>query len=197
VRLPPAGGGGGRRVHSQILGAPPVVTRPWFGRAGRWLRRRAENVLAALLAVMFVAFIVQIVFRYLLNFPIGWSSELTVITWLWGVLWGAAFVVKESEEIRFDIIYGAVSLRARRAMGVITGLAIVLLYVLSLEPTLDYVRFMKVEKTAYLKIRFDHLYSVYLLFVVAVVVRYAWILWRLLRGEEPAAPDSDTVSPGL
>ena len=73
-----------------------------------WLRRRAENVLAALLAVMFVAFIVQIVFRYLLNFPIGWTSELTVIAWLWLVLWGAAFVVKESEEIRFDLIYGAV-----------------------------------------------------------------------------------------
>jgi len=60
--------------------------RPWLVRAGGWLARRAENVLAALLAVMFVAFIVQIVFRYLLNFPIGWSSELTVITWLWGVL---------------------------------------------------------------------------------------------------------------
>ena len=57
---------------------------------------------------MFVAFIVQIVFRYLFNFPIGWTSELTVITWLWLVLWGAAFVVKESEEIRFDLIYAAV-----------------------------------------------------------------------------------------
>ena len=42
--------------------------------------RFAELVLAMLLAVMFVAFIVQIVFRYVFNFPIGWTSELTVIT---------------------------------------------------------------------------------------------------------------------
>jgi TRAP-type C4-dicarboxylate transport system permease small subunit len=166
-------------------------------RAGRWLRRRAEDVLAALLAVMFVAFIVQIVFRYLLNFPIGWSSELTVITWLWGVLWGAALVLKESEEIRFDIVYGAVGPRARRIMGAITGIAILVLYVMSFKPTLDYVGFMKVERTAYLKIRFDHLYSIYLLFVVAVMVRYAWILWRLLRGGAPAAPEPDKVSSGL
>ena len=171
--------------------------RPWLVWAGGWLRRRAENVLAALLAIMFVAFIVQIVFRYLLNFPIGWSSELTVITWLWGVLWGAAFVVKESEEIRFDIIHGAVSPRMRRIMGVITGIAILVLYVVSFKPALDYVNFMKVEKTAYLKIRFDHLYSIYLLFAVAVVVRYAWILRRLLRGEEPEAPAPDSVSSGL
>ena len=64
-----------------------------------------------LLAAMFLAFIVQIVFRYLFNFPIGWTSELTVITWLWLVLWGAAFVVTEAEEIRFDLIYGAVAAR--------------------------------------------------------------------------------------
>ena len=31
---------------------------------------------------MFVAFIVQIVFRYFFNFPIGWTSELSVVTWL-------------------------------------------------------------------------------------------------------------------
>jgi len=66
---------------------------------------------------MFLAFIVQIVFRYLFSFPIGWTSELSVITWLWLVLWGAAFVVKESEEIRFDLVYGAAGRRTRRAMG--------------------------------------------------------------------------------
>ena len=92
-----------------------------------WLRRRAENVAAGLLAVMFVAFIVQIVFRYFLNFPIGWTSELSVVTWLWLVLWGAAFVVRESEEIRIDLVYGAVAPRVRRAMGIITGFTIVIL----------------------------------------------------------------------
>jgi TRAP-type C4-dicarboxylate transport system permease small subunit len=170
---------------------------PLVRQAGGWLARRAENVLAALLAIMFVAFIVQIVFRYLLNFPIGWSSELTIITWLWGVLWGAAFVVREREEIRFDIVSGAVSPRTRRLMGVITGLAILVLYVVSFKPALDYVRFMKVEKTAYLKIRFDHLYSIYILFAAAIIARYAWILWRLLYGKEPPGPGRDTVSSGL
>ena len=110
---------------------------------------------------MFVAFIVQIVFRYFFSFPIGWTSELTVITWLWLVLWGAAFVVKESEEIRFDLISGAAGPRARRIMGIITGISIVVLYAVSLPATIKYVSFMKVESTSYLKIRFDWLYSIY------------------------------------
>ena len=70
---------------------------------------------------MFVAFIVQIVFRYLLNLPIGWTNELSVILWIWLVLFGAAFVVREDEEIRFDLIYGAVGPRPRRVMFVICG----------------------------------------------------------------------------
>jgi len=166
-------------------------------KTGAWLRRRAENVAAGLLAVMFAAFILQIAFRYFFNFPIGWTSELSVIAWLWLVLWGAAFVVKESEEIRFDLVYGAVGPRTRRVMGIITGLSIVILYGLSLPASYKYVAFMKVEKTSYLKIPFDWLFSIYLVFLVAVIVRYLWLLWYLLRGKDPEELDPTKVSSGL
>jgi len=164
---------------------------------GAWLRRRAENVAAAMIGVMFVAFIIQIVFRYLFNFPIGWTSELTVIMWLWLVLWGAAFVVRESDEIRFDLLSGAMGRRTRIAMGIITAVALVVLYAASFPATWKYVTFMKVERTAYLGIRFDWLFSIYLAFAVAVIVRYVWILSHLLRGEEPEQADLTKSSSGL
>jgi len=165
--------------------------------AGAWLHRRAENIAAGLLAVMFLAFILQIVFRYFFNFPIGWTAELSVITWLWLVLWGAAFVVKESEEIRFDLLYGAAGPRTRRVMGIIAGLAIVVLYALSLPATVKYVSFMKIEKTSYLKIPFDWLFSIYVLFLVAVIVRYVWLISQLLRGKGAEDLDVTKVSSGL
>ena len=165
--------------------------------AGAWLRRRAENVAAAMLAVMFAAFIIQIVFRYFFNFPTGWTSELTVVMWLWLVLWGAAFVLREDEEIRFDLISGSVGRRARIAMGIVTALALVILYGVSLKPSFDYVSFMKVEKSSYLKIRMDWLFSIYGVFLVAVIVRYLWLLAQLLRGKDPGAPDSTQASSGL
>ena len=164
-------------------------------KAGAWLQRRAENIAAGLLAVMFSAFVVQVVFRYLFNFPVGWTSELTVVMWLWLVLWGSAFVLREREEIRFDLIYGAVGRRARIAMAFVFAVAIVVLYGVSLKPSFDYVSFMKVEKSSYLKIRMDWLYSIYLIFLVAIIARYLWLLWQLLRGRDPAAVDvSKTVS---
>jgi C4-dicarboxylate transporter, DctQ subunit len=164
--------------------------------AGR-LARLAEFVLAMLLLVMFVAFLVQIVFRYAFNLPIGWTSELTVVTWLWLVLWGAAFVVTEAEEIRFDLIYGSVGARARRGMAIATALAVLALYGMSLPAVVDYVTFMKVQSTAYLKIRFDWLFSIYVIFAVAVLVRYGWILWWALRGRGPDAFDPTKASSGV
>ena len=161
-----------------------------------WLHRRAENVAALMLAVMFSAFVIQIVFRYFLNFPVGWTSELSVVMWLWLVLFGAAFVVKESEEIRFDLIVGAAGRRARLALGLVAAAALLVLYAASLPASYAYVTFMKVEKTSYLKIRMDVLFSIYLVFLVAILARYAWLTWRLVRGDEER-PDPTHASSGL
>lgn len=150
--------------------------------AGRRLRRAAEHVAALLLATMFIAFVIQIVFRYVFNWPSGWAYELSIVCWLWGVLWGAAFVVREREEIRFDVIYSAVGARVRRGFALLAGLALLALYAGSLPAVYDYVSFMKVERTAYLKIPFNWLYSIYVIFAAAVVVRYLWLTWRALRG---------------
>jgi C4-dicarboxylate transporter DctQ subunit len=165
--------------------------------AAAWLHRRAENIAAGMLAVMFLAFLVQIVFRYAFNFPVGWASELTVVLWLWLVLWGASFVLKESEEIRFDLLAGAVGRRARIAMGIVVALALVVLYCMAFKPSLDYVSFMKVERSSYLKIRMDWLYSIFIVFLVAILARYLWLLWQLVRGRDPGEADVTKASSGL
>ncbi len=166
-------------------------------RIGSWLRRRAENIAAALLAIMFFVFILQIVFRYLLNLPIGWTHEVSVMSWLWLVLFGAAFVVRENEEIRLDLIYSASPERVRRVMQVITAVSLVALFSLSLPGVVDYVMFMKVQKTAYLKIRFDWLFSIYIAFTVAMIVRYLWLGYQAIWGKGPEAYDPTKASSGV
>ncbi|MBU8538390.1 TRAP transporter small permease [Falsiroseomonas tokyonensis] len=147
-----------------------------------WARRRAENLLSLLLVVMFVAFLLQIVTRYVLNAPLSWTAELSTLAWLWGVLWGAALVLRDEEEIRFDVVYGALGDGARRVCDAVTGLAVVAVFGWSLPAMFDYVTFMKVERSAYLGIRFDILYSVWLVFAVAMIVRHAAIAWRAVVG---------------
>ena len=162
-----------------------------------WMRRRAENVVAGLLGIMFVAFLIQIVFRYFLNFPIGWSSELSVVTWLYMVLIGSAFWLKETEEVRFDLVSGSLGPRGRRVLGLVVAVVAVVLFGMALPATWSYVSFMKVESTSYLKIRLDVLYSVYVVFAVAIILRYLWAIVSLARGEAPEEADITKATSGL
>jgi C4-dicarboxylate transporter DctQ subunit len=156
---------------------------------GRWLRRRAENVAVALLTVMFSCFIIQIFYRYVLNNPVGWTEEVIIVSWLWTVLWGAAFTLSEAEEIRFDILYSNISPALQRAFTVMTGIVLVVIYGVSLPASYRYVAFMKVERSAYLHIPIDVLYSVYVIFAVACICRYSWLVYHALLGGAPPATD--------
>jgi TRAP-type C4-dicarboxylate transport system permease small subunit len=125
-----------------------------------------------------------VVFRYFFNLPIGWTSELSVIAWLYIVLLGSAFWLKEGEEIRFDLLSGTIGPRARRVLAFVVAVATVVLFGMALPATISYVSFMKVESSSYMKIRMDVLYSVYVLFAIAVIVRYGWAAWAALRGDD-------------
>src|SRR3954447_2964787 len=151
-----------------------MTVQNWVA-VGRWLRRRAENIAVALLSVMFVSFIIQIFFRYVLNNPVGWTEEVIITAWLWTVLWGAAFILSEAEEIRFDIIYSNISENVRRVFTVMTGSVLVFLYGISLPASYSYVSFMKVERSAYLHVPINLMYSIYIIFAAACICRYGFL----------------------
>ena len=154
---------------------------------GRWLLRRADDFAVVLMALMFVSFLLQIAFRYVLNQPLGWTEEVTVLCWVWVVLWCAALVLSDREEIRFDIIYTLVPPGVQRAFTVLSSVAFVVLLLWSLPASWNYVAFMKREHTAYLHMRFDLLYAVYVIFAVAIILKHVGLAWRAIKGAPPEA----------
>jgi len=71
-----------------------------------WLRRRAENVAAALLATVFVTFILQIAFRYVFGWPVEGGLAL-----------GGAEGVVEAREMSVIAERAKTRRVARRMMG--------------------------------------------------------------------------------
>jgi TRAP-type C4-dicarboxylate transport system permease small subunit len=161
--------------------APPLL---------RWLRLGANHVLVLMMATMFVSFILQIGFRYASSKPLAWTDEVCVLMWLWGILWGASFVMSNRDDIRFDVLTGHVPRPVKRVLTVVASAAIVAILLLSLPAAWSYITFMKVEDSASLGIRMDFFFSIYIAFVIAMVVRHAWLGIEALRGrlfdDEPA-----------
>jgi len=155
--------------------------------ATAWLRRRAENVAAGLLAVMFLSFLVQIFTRYVINYPLGWTLEVCLTAWLWLVFWGAAFTLDDRDHVKFDLFYLAGSRKARRVLALVSAVAILGGFLAALPATYDYISFYKIKKSATLHIRLDIVFSVYGIFAVAIIARYGLRAWQLIRGADPDA----------
>jgi C4-dicarboxylate transporter DctQ subunit len=56
---------------------------------------------------------------------------------------------------------------------------------------------MKVQETSYLDIRFDLLFSIYVVFAIAAILRYLWLGWRALLGKDPGAYDPTNAGSGV
>lgn len=147
-----------------------------------WLKRRAEDVVVVLLGTMFATFLLQVLFRYVLNFPLGWTIEYVTVAWLWGILFGYAFALRQEDIVTFDLLFQAASDRTRRGMVVVANTMCIVIMAWSLPKAIEYVHFMRVERTSVLLMRFDILFAVYIPFVVSIIVRSAYDIWRAVTG---------------
>jgi len=154
-----------------------------------WLKARAENVAAGLLAALFLTFVLQIVARYVFSYPLGWTIEVCLTLWLWLVFWTAAFVLKDQDHVRFDLLQVATSRRVQQVFALVSAVAIIAGLLAALPATLDYITFYKIKRSATLRIRLDVVFSVYGIFVVGVVASYALRALNILRGRELAPDD--------
>jgi len=154
-----------------------------------WLLKGAEGIAAAMLATMFLTFLLQIFSRYVLAEPFGWTLELCLTLWLWMVFWGSAFVVRHDEHVTFDVFYHAVRPGTRRVFALIGAAAIAIGLAISLYPTWDYIDFLKIKKSATLRIPMRTIFSIYAVFIIAAVMSYAYRFVKIWRNGVPGEQD--------
>ncbi len=147
---------------------------------GWLLRAGAELAGVAIFLAMFGAFLLQVFMRYVVNRPLGWTDELALVLYVWGIFWAAALMTRERDHVALDVVYTALPDRGRRAFAVLGTLLLGGLFLAALPGTADYVRFMGRERTSVLGIRFDVVFAPFLLYAVAVALRSLGRLRRLL-----------------
>lgn len=166
----------------------------------KWFHRGVEFIAAAMLAAMFMTFLIQIFSRYVLLQPFGWTLEFCLILWVWIVFFGCAFMVREKDHVTFDIFYLAAPRRVRQILALVAAAAIIIGMGWALLPTWDYINWMKIRKTTTVenpftgnKIPMRTIFSIYAIFMVALIARYAWRFVDVLRN---GPPDEDHEIPG-
>ncbi|WP_371158058.1 TRAP transporter small permease [Jannaschia sp. 2305UL9-9] len=143
------------------------------------------QVAAALIArvammLVFGMFIYGVGMRYLFDKPQSWVDEAVTILAVWLVFWTAAFVLKWSELISFDILVNAFPRHIQRFLIAASAIAYSAVVGAALYPIIDYVMFMKIMTTDMLLLRLDLVYSIFVVFLIATALRSAVLGVRLL-----------------
>lgn len=85
----------------------------------------AYRIAQALLFFVFVGINASTIMRYFISRPIAWMSEITEFIIVAVVFLSAAFLLKNDDHIRVDILYNVMSEKARETMGVINNVLMI------------------------------------------------------------------------
>lgn len=138
---------------------------------GHLLKRVADWIGVALFLTAFCGFLVQIYYRYVLNNPLQWTEEFTMIAFIWTVFWAAAFLVPIREHVSFEVVYDVVSPRVRRAFSIVSMILVIVAFVILIPATWEYLDFLTRKKSPVLRLPMHLIYGCYLVFLVGFVIQ--------------------------
>ncbi len=135
---------------------------------------------------LFVVFMLEIVFRYFFV-PLVWSLELSLLTYIWTVLFGVCFAQRDDSHTKFTLIYDMVSPKAKTIMRIAGNLLLAGSFGLAWYPSYQFIAFMGFKKSDVLSIPMNLAFSPFLAFLLIMIVRYCVEIARdiaaLAKGE--------------
>ncbi len=135
----------------------------------------------ATFASMFLVFVVAIFFRYVLNHPLTWPYELSIILFIWTIMFGAGYAKREDSHVVFSVVYDRLSPPKKRISRIVAESIVLVAFVIGFQASASYILFWKTLKTPALRISFDIVFFPYIVFMVLMICRSAYNLFTELR----------------
>jgi len=118
--------------------------------------------------IMFSVFVLQIFYRYVLNSPLIWVYEATVLGFVWTTLLGACYVRRIHGHVCFDIAYQNRSEKGKIIFRLMGNALVIIGCLIGIFPTYQYLLDMSIEKTPVLRIPFSIGFLPALVFIILI-----------------------------
>ena len=146
-------------------------------KAGRFLRNCVELYIpVAAFLIMFVVFVAEIAARYLFNKPLAWAYEVTVMCYLWLVIFGACFAYRDRSHVTFTLIYDKLGVKGKAVCAFLGNLLMFIAFAAMLVPSIRFISQMKMQVTSVFKIGLN---IVYLPFIPFMFIMIAYFLYDM------------------
>jgi len=143
--------------------------------------RICELLSAAMFAALFLTFVAQVFFRYVLREPLVWSLEVAGLLFVAVSLFTAATQMPLREHVSLDLF---MDLFSSRVAGILRGLSLLTfagVMFLSVPDTIRVLEWMYKERTFALRFNLGHLFVLMIFFVLAYAIRAVFDAIRQIR----------------
>jgi len=163
---------------------------PVSANVGHWARahhvfvRIATAVSAAMFAALFITFVAQIFWRYVLNSPLAWTLEVAGLLFVTVSLFTAATQMPFRDHVALDLLVEAVPRRLGRLLRALSLILFGVVMLLSVPDTVRVLEWMYGERTFALRLNLGHLFVLMIAFVLIYALRAFWEAWGYLRSQD-------------
>ena len=119
---------------------------------------------------MFLAFILQVFSRYVINMPLTWTQDIIVTGFVWTVLFGACYTMRARRHVKFTMVYDKLKPRPAALSRLVGNAIVALAFLMLIIPSWKYSFFLFFQKTAVLRINYTYIFIPFVYMAVSVIV---------------------------
>jgi TRAP-type C4-dicarboxylate transport system permease small subunit len=139
---------------------------------------------------MFIAFIVQVFFRYVVRHPLTWTNEVIVIGFVWTVILGACYTMRRRSHVKFTLLYDKLGPKAASWSRMLGNILIAGTFAALIIPSYRYSLFMSFEKTAVFRLPLTPVFIPFVYFLCSITVYTVTEIVEDVRVLSGRLPDS-------
>ena len=140
--------------------------------------------------VMFATFIVQVFFRYVIRYPLTWTIDIIVISFIWAVEFGACYTMRNKAHVKFTMLYDRFKPKTAALTRLIGNLVIILTFISLIPASWAQTLFQNFQKTPALRISYSVMFMPFVYFLIAIICYSAPEILEDIKVLKGLIPDS-------
>lgn len=137
-------------------------------------------------SAMFIAFILQVFFRYVMHSPLTWTQDIIVVGFSWTVILGACYTMRRKGHVSFTMLYELYPPKVAAWTRLAGNILIVGTFAVLVIPSVNYAFFVNFQKTSTLRINYFWVFipfSYFLLSIIGYTLEPIREDWKIITGK--------------
>lgn len=126
---------------------------------------------SVMMVLLFVAFILQIVSRYIFRHPLVWPYEFSQMAYLWVITLGCLYAQRTDDNIVFSIVYDVVPDKVKAIFRILSDLLITVVFAAVLPSVISFYQFYFTRYSTVFKFPMGLVYLGFLFLMIITMLR--------------------------